>query len=263
VTDDSDEWVRRYRPAPTAAIRLVCLPHAGGSASFFLPVADALCPDVDVLAVQYPGRQDRRLDPMIDDLDTLADAVVAALLPWLDRPFAFFGHSMGATLAFEVSRRLEQGASPAPLHLFASGRRAPCRHRDEDVHLGDDERIIAELKELSGTDTRVLGEEELLRMVLPAIRNDYRATETYRYRPGPPLSCPITVLTGEDDPKTTPREARAWREHTTGPFSLLVYPGGHFYLAEHQSEVLDAITDRLVVGLPGRTGGPGGTGGIS
>jgi surfactin synthase thioesterase subunit len=258
VSVESDEWIRRYRPAPGAAIRLVCLPHAGGSASFFLPVAAALSPDVDVLAVQYPGRQDRRHDPMIDDLGDLADAVVTALKPWLDRPFAFFGHSMGATLAFEVTRRLEQGAGPAPLHLFASGRRAPSRHRDENVHLGGDDRLIAELTELSGTDTRVLGEEEMLRLVLPAIRNDYRATETYRYRPGPPLSCPITVLTGDADPKTSLDEAEAWREQTTGSFDLRVYPGGHFYLADHQSEVLGAITDRLMVGLPGRTGGSGG-----
>lgn len=258
MSAESDEWIRRYRPAPGAAIRLVCLPHAGGSASFFLPVAAALSPAVDVLAVQYPGRQDRLREPMIDDLGDLADAVVTALTPWLDRPFAFFGHSMGATLAFEVTRRLEQGAGPAPLHLFASGRRAPSRHRDENVHLGGDDRIIAELTELSGTDTRVLGEEEMLRMVLPAIRNDYRATETYRYRPGPPLSCPITVLTGDADPKTSLEEAEAWRDHTTGPFDLRVYPGGHFYLADHQSEVLDAITDRLAVGLPGRTGGSGG-----
>lgn len=258
MSAESDEWIRRYRPAPGAAIRLVCLPHAGGSASFFLPVSAALSPAVDVLAVQYPGRQDRLREPMIDDLGDLADAVVTALTPWLDRPFAFFGHSMGATLAFEVTRRLEQGAGPAPLHLFASGRRAPSRHRDENVHLGGDDRIIAELTELSGTDTRVLGEEEMLRMVLPAIRNDYRATETYRYRPGPPLSCPITVLTGDADPKTSLEEAEAWRDHTTGPFDLRVYPGGHFYLADHQSEVLDAITDRLAVGLPGRTGGSGG-----
>lgn len=258
MSAESDEWIRRYRPAPGAAIRLVCLPHAGGSASFFLPVSAALSPAIDVLAVQYPGRQDRLREPMIDDLGDLADAVVTALTPWLDRPFAFFGHSMGATLAFEVTRRLEQGAGPAPLHLFASGRRAPSRHRDENVHLGGDDRIIAELTELSGTDTRVLGEEEMLRMVLPAIRNDYRATETYRYRPGPPLSCPITVLTGDADPKTSLEEAEAWRDHTTGPFDLRVYPGGHFYLADHQSEVLDAITDRLAVGLPGRTGGSGG-----
>lgn len=258
MSAESDEWIRRYRPAPGAAIRLVCLPHAGGSASFFLPVSAALSPAIDVLAVQYPGRQDRLREPMIDNLGDLADAVVTALTPWLDRPFAFFGHSMGATLAFEVTRRLEQGAGPAPLHLFASGRRAPSRHRDENVHLGGDDRIIAELTELSGTDTRVLGEEEMLRMVLPAIRNDYRATETYRYRPGPPLSCPITVLTGDADPKTSLEEAEAWRDHTTGPFDLRVYPGGHFYLADHQSEVLDAITDRLAVGLPGRTGGSGG-----
>ena len=226
----------------------MCLPHAGGSASFYFPVATALSPLVDVLVVQYPGRQDRLHDPLVDNIADLADAVTAALRPWLDRPFALFGHSMGASLAFEVALRLERAGTP-PTHLFASGRRAPSINRDERVHLENDDTIIAELTSLSGTDTRILGDEELLRMVLPAIRNDYRAAETYRPADNSPLACPITALTGDNDPRTALDDARAWRSYTTAAFELLVYPGGHFYLVDNSAQVLDALSSRLRDGV--------------
>ncbi|KOV62335.1 thioesterase II family protein [Streptomyces sp. MMG1121] len=241
----ADDWVRCFRPEPSAKVQLVCFPHAGGSASFFHPVARALPGTVETLALQYPGRQDRRAEPCVDDIAALADLVVEALAPRLDRPFAFFGHSMGATLAFEVTRRLEQRRLGGPLTLFASGRRAPSRKRPERVHLLDDDGLVGEIRRLSGTEAELLADEELLRMILPAVRSDYRAIETYTYRPGPPLNCPVLVLTGDDDPLTTIEEARAWSEHTAGEFDLKVFPGGHFYLAAQQAAVLRTITDRL------------------
>ena len=132
-----------------------------------------------------------------------------------------------------------------PLHLFASGRRAPSCRRDESVHKLDDDGVIAEVRKLGGTNAAVLGDEEILRMALPAIRNDYRAAETYVQRPGPKLATPITVLTGDADPKTTLAEARAWQDHTDGGFELKVFNGGHFFLADHQPEVLRLISTRL------------------
>jgi surfactin synthase thioesterase subunit len=238
-------WLRRFHPTPDSSIQLVLLPHAGGSASFYFPVSQRLSNKFDVLAVQYPGRQDRRQEPLIDDLHTLAEAVFDALHPLAERPIALFGHSMGATLAFEVARRLEERAGSVLTRLFASGRRAPSRARDERVHLLDDQGLLADVRRLSGTDSRVLDDEEVLRMSLPAIRSDYKAAETYRYRPGPPLHCPITVFTGDDDPKTTIDEARSWSEHTSGRFDIEVFPGGHFFLIQHQGAVLDAIGDTL------------------
>ncbi|MFI5908334.1 thioesterase II family protein [Dactylosporangium sp. NPDC051541] len=236
----ADAWLRRYHPHDDAPVRLVCFPHAGSSAPYFLPMAAGLSAAVDVLSVQYPGRQERRHEPLIDNVDTLADRCTEVLRPALDRPFALFGHSLGATVAFEVARRLEAEAR-GPVHLFASGRRAPSRNRDESVHRRDDDGIIAEMRSLSGTDTRVFAEEELLRMVLPILRNDYKAAETYEYRDGPLLRCPITVLTGHDDPKVSVEEAEAWREHTAGRSVLHVYGGGHFFLAEHISAVLALV----------------------
>jgi pyochelin biosynthetic protein PchC len=237
------EWVRRFHPAPTPT-RLVCFPHAGGSATFFFPMSKALSPTVEVLPIQYPGRQDRRTEPCIDDIRRLADHVADELRPWLDRPITLFGHSMGATVAFEVAVRLER-AGVTPLGLFASGCRAPSRYRDERVHLRDDAGLLRELANLSGTNTRVLDDEEIMRGVLPVLRSDYKAVETYRYRPVPPLRCPIIALTGVEDPQVTLDEAESWSRHTTGPFRLRTFPGGHFYLTSHAAAVMDLITGHV------------------
>ncbi|SOE09139.1 Surfactin synthase thioesterase subunit [Streptomyces sp. 2323.1] len=241
---DDGLWCRRFHPAPDAGRRLVCFPHAGGSASFYHPVSAALSPRVDVLAVQYPGRQDRRQEPALDDIGLLADRIAEALGAWTDRPLTFFGHSMGALVAFEVARRLERDGD-GPVRLFASGRRAPSAYRDEQVHRRDDDGIVAELRALSGTDARVLDDEEMLRMVLPALRSDYKAVETYRSEPGAVVRCPVTVLVGDDDPKTSLDEARSWDAHTTDACDLRVFPGGHFYLADRPTEVMDVLSEHF------------------
>ncbi|MER7195755.1 thioesterase II family protein [Streptomyces flaveolus] len=244
ISTDNGAWVRRFHPAPEAATRLVCFPHAGGSASYYFPVSRALSPQIDVLAIQYPGRQDRRTEPCVPDLRQLAELIVQRLDPWLDRPLALFGHSMGATLAFEVAVRMQRRGT-TPLSLFASGRRAPSRHRTETVHLLDDEGLIANIKRLSGTATQFLEDEELLRMVLPSIRSDYRAVETYRYEPVPELHCPIVAMTGDQDPQVTLEEAEAWESHTTGPFEVLQFSGGHFFLNDHATQVTKEVRVRL------------------
>ncbi|MCX4911506.1 thioesterase II family protein [Streptomyces sp. NBC_00878] len=238
-------WIRRYRPRPDAGARLVCLPHAGGSASFYFPVATAMPEAVDVLALQYPGRQDRRAEPCVSNIPDLADLVTAALLPWTDRPLLFFGHSMGATLGFEVARRLERDHGVVLLGLFASARRAPSRKRAEAVYREDDEGIIREVRRLSGTDSAILDDVELIRMALPAIRADYRAAETYEYEPGPKLNCPLVSLVGDDDPKVDLDEARAWSEHTENTFEFRVFKGGHFYLTSHQPEIVRLLSSRV------------------
>ncbi|WP_221359027.1 thioesterase II family protein [Streptomyces beigongshangae] len=240
MATNSEKWIRSYHPAPAAPTRLVCFPHAGGSATFYHPVSRALSPEIDVVAVQYPGRQDRRTEPLVDTIEELADLVAEELKPWADRPLTFFGHSMGASLAYEVALRLEAGGTPL-LGLFASGRRAPSRWRDEQVHQAGDEEFLAELRNLSGTDPAVLGDEELLRMILPAVRGDYRAAEIYRPEPGRRVSCPVVVMFGKDDPKVTEDEARSWAEHTTEDTTVRSFDGGHFYLNSHVPQVLQEI----------------------
>lgn len=241
-----DYWVRRFHPSAVARNRLICFPHAGGSASFFYPVSTALTPDFEVLAVQYPGRHDRRTEKNIEDVGELADRVFEAIAPWCEGRVAFFGHSMGAIVAFEVVRRLERREGIAPLALIVSGRRGPSTHRVETVHRRSDEGVIAEIQYLSGTDSKLLDDQEVVQMILPAIRSDYKAIETYRYDPGPKLSCPILALVGNSDTRNTIDEVKDWGQHTSREFHLQVYPGGHFYLNDRPAEVIKKISDYIL-----------------
>ncbi|WP_424217648.1 thioesterase II family protein (plasmid) [Streptomyces sp. BI20] len=235
-------WFRRYHPRPDAEARLICLPHAGGSATAYHRLSALLPAGVEALSVQYPGRQDRRAEPCAATVTELADRLTPLLLPLADRPLILFGHSMGATLGYEIARRLEHGHGILPRALYVSARRSPTSPRTETVHLLDDDGVIAEMRALSGTASAVLDDEELLRMALPAIRADYRAAETHEHTPGPPVSCPVHALTGTEDPKATVEEVRAWSEHTTGPFTLHTFPGGHFYLTDHWQTLAHLLT---------------------
>jgi surfactin synthase thioesterase subunit len=251
---DRDAWLRGYHESDPGAVTLVCFPHAGGSASFFFALSSALAPAVAVRAVQYPGRQDRHREPCVDSIAGLADRISAALLEEVTGPLALFGHSMGAVLGYEVALRLCRAGHPGPRLLFASGRRAPSRYRPEYVHRGTDDQVLAVLRALDGTGDGLLADEEVARMILPAVRGDYRAIETYRHDPSDRLSCPVTVLTGADDPLTTLDEAQDWQRHTTGPTQVRVYPGGHFFLVPQAAAVIGEVR----AGLSGLTltGGP-------
>jgi surfactin synthase thioesterase subunit len=241
---DPDLWCRRYRPTRNATARLVCLPHAGGSAPLFLPVAAALSPGTDVVAIQYPGRQDRRGEQPLADMDTLADSIRDVLLAQPELPVTIFGHSLGAIVGFEVVRRLE-AAGYYPVRLFASGRRAPSTFRGETVHLRDDAGILAEVRSLDGTASSVLSDNELMRAVLPALRADYQIAETYRCAPTDTVRCPLSVLTGDSDPKTTLDEANDWAQHTTAACDIHTFHGGHFFLTQHLDAICGLIREHI------------------
>ncbi|MEW2115541.1 alpha/beta fold hydrolase [Streptomyces sp. NPDC005474] len=245
--DEPDLWLRRFSAAPEARTRLVCFPHAGGSASSFHAMSVALPPTAEVLAVQYPGRQDRRAEKCIDNVPELVDRLLPTLTAEADdRPLALFGHSMGATLAYEVARRLEQiGGANSPVTVFLSGRRAPRFERSEYIHQRDDQGILRELALLGGSAAVALADPEILQMVMPAIRGDYRAAETYVHVPGPALRCPVVALTGDADPRASVPEVEAWSEYTEGPFVTHVFKGGHFFLNDHPDAVHDTVRDRL------------------
>ncbi|MEV6182852.1 alpha/beta fold hydrolase [Streptomyces sp. NPDC052015] len=246
TTTEAQLWIRRFHQSPADAPRLVCLPHAGGSASYYFPFSAALQPGVQVLAVQYPGRQDRRSDPCPVTVSEYAEAICRALdeVPDLGE-FALFGHSMGAVLGFEVTRLMEQRLGNSPVRLFASGRRAPSRVRGERAHTLDDDGLVRELTTLDGTDSRLLDDPEMRELLLPMIRSDYRTVETYRCEPGAAVACPVTVLTGDVDPRTTAEEARDWKVHTSADCDVREFSGGHFFLNDHQKEIADLITETL------------------
>ncbi|MFJ8747337.1 thioesterase II family protein [Embleya sp. NPDC127516] len=237
------EWIQRFHPRDDSEFRVVCFPHAGGSASYYYTLSKALSPELDVLAIQYPGRQDRRAEGCVDSVAELADLTYAALRRCEDgRPNVFFGHSMGSTLAFEVARRLQEDTGAPPAWLFASGYPAPSRLRGGTVHRRDDAGILEELRSVGGTDPVWLENKHMMASILYAVRGDYAAIETHPRVVDVRLDCPITMSVGTDDPHTTIAEAEAWREHTTGEFALHVFQGGHFYLDEHSREVTDLIS---------------------
>ncbi|SNS43185.1 thioesterase II family protein [Actinomadura mexicana] len=233
-------WFRRFHPAEPDAPRLLCFPHAGGSANGYHRLSQSLSPRVQVIAVQYPGRQDRRREPALTDLAELA-GLIRAEVTALGAPPAFFGHSMGAMVAFEVARGLD---APPPV-LFASGRSAPSRSRPQCTHPMADEAILADVERLGGTNARLLGSRAFARMMLPVLRADYQAIDTYRYVPGPPLPCPIVVLASSDDPMTPIDDALAWRAHGAAGGDSHVFTGGHFFLDASTDRITRIIRDRL------------------
>jgi pyochelin biosynthesis protein PchC len=222
-------WLRPIGPDTPdfpGQIRLVCFPHAGGAATSFQALAGLLAPSVRPIAVQYPGRQDRRSEPMPETIDELAGEAAARVAALGDRPVALYGHSMGAAVAFEVARRLPV----APAWLFVSGRRPPGPATPgEMLHLLPDPELAARMARLGGTDPRILADEEARTDLLVTVRQDLRAIERHEHRPGPPLSCPVTALVGDADPQVPVARMHGWRRCTTARFQLHVLRGGHFF----------------------------------
>jgi medium-chain acyl-[acyl-carrier-protein] hydrolase len=229
-----------------ARARLFCFPYAGGGASGYRGWADALPAGIEVGAIQLPGREDRIRQEPFTDLNRLLDALVEALQPHLDRPFAFFGHSMGSLIAFELTRRLRRLGGPLPVHLFVSGRPAPqLPLPEQQLHTLPDADLRKALVELGGTSAQVLAHDELMSLLMPMIRADLTLCETYVYQPEEPLPCPLTIFGGLLDQRTQQQELEAWREQTRGRFHLQVFPGNHFFLNPFQREVCQQIAQDL------------------
>lgn len=242
----ANPWIASPRPNPRARLRLICSPYAGGNSLIFRRWPEHLPADVEVCAIQLPGRGRRMREQPPTRLDDLMRELVPALVPHLDRPFALFGHSMGALIAFELARRLSSEHGLPPLQLFVSGRRAPqCpRTRPYTYDLPEPE-FLRELSRLNGTPREVLENEELVRLILPIVRADFALTETYGYTAGPPLDCPIAAFGGLDDADVSVEHLEAWREHTSASFSLRMLPGDHFFLDADPAPLLRSLSQDL------------------
>jgi pyochelin biosynthetic protein PchC len=229
-------------------LRLICFPHAGGSAGVFRRWPEELPEGVELVAVQYPGRQDRFQEPCVDDMTSLADRIADVVSSVADRPIALFGHSMGAAAAYEVTRRLESGRQVWPAHLFVSGSVPPLgpRHR-RNLHLRDDDGMLEGLRELGGMEEDVLADPDLLRLVLPCVRADLRLIETYRPARTPPLATPVTAYAGIADAHVPQEEVAAWSDFTSTEFNMRIFPGGHFYLVDQEKAVVDDVCERLAL----------------
>lgn len=232
-------WMKCTTPRPEAAHRLVCFPHAGGSASFFHPWAAGL-PAYEIHAVCYPGRAARFGEPLPTELTAMAADIAEAVRPLLDdRPVAFLGHSMGAVVAYETARLLEADGHRIG-HLFASGARAPHLPHPDGPKASelDDDAIAQALVSLGGTDAELLADPEVRELILPCVCGDYRMFDSYVHRPGPALSCDVTAIAGDGDPQVAPAQAAAWAAVTEGRFTHRTVPGDHFYLTPHPPYLL-------------------------
>ncbi len=234
------------RPNPDAELRLFCFPYAGASAAIYRTWHQKLPPTVEVRAVELPGRGTRLREKPFLGLLPLVEHLGEALEPYLDRPFAFFGHSMGALIAFELARLLRREGRTLPLHLFVSGHRAPhlpSKHRP--IHSLPEPEFLQELKNLEGTPEAVLENSELMELLSPVLRADFSVCETYYYHTEEPLSCPITAFGGTDDRDVDRSMLEPWREHTTGEFRLHMLPGNHFFLQTSEEQLLRLVGEVL------------------
>ncbi|MFE9560941.1 thioesterase II family protein [Streptomyces sp. NPDC006487] len=241
-------WLRKYHPGPEGnGPVLVCFPHAGGAATAFRPLSGDLSAHAEVWSLQYPGRQDRHAEAPATRLDALADAAAAQLGAYTGRPLVLYGHSLGALVAYETARRLEDAFPCVDLAgLLVSGAQAPSVPRSLGVHLRDDDGVIDEIRKLGGTAPELLADPDVRRMILPAVRGDYEALETYRFRAAAPrLRCPVSALIGSADAQTTEGGARLWEETTAGGFGLRTFPGGHFFTESHRPQVAEALAEDI------------------
>lgn len=235
-----------HPPQPAGAVRLYCFAHAGGNALGFIPWRAKLAPSIELYAVQLPGRGLRAAEPACGDYHALVAMLAAEIAGHADLPCAFFGHSMGALLAFDVARACSAAGTPGPRHLLVSGCAPPRVHLPiPGLHRLGDDALIEALDRYNGTPPQVLKLRELVVRSLPAVRADFALMEHYRYRPGAALDIPITVLFGTEDRLVQPQQLPAWGEETTAPCSVHGFDGDHFFINARRAAVLELVEAAL------------------
>lgn len=235
------------QPGPRVRLRLFCLPYAGGGASVFRGWSAFAPPEIQLLPVHLPGRGNRFSERPLVRLDALVDQLADELGPFMDVPFALFGHSMGAMVAFELTRRLRELGRSLPESLLVAGRRAPHRPSDKrPLHALPEPEFQKELRGLDGTPEEILQHPELMEVFAPILRADFELCETYAYRAGEPLDVPISAFGGLEDPDVRRDDLQAWQEHTRGPFRLRMFPGGHFFLNGARQQLVHALSEDLM-----------------
>ncbi|TQM31110.1 thioesterase II family protein [Nocardia bhagyanarayanae] len=248
-----NSWLRRLSPSPgNSSHKLFCFPHAGGSAISFGPLAKCLGSEFEVLAVQYPGRQDRRQEPLVGSISGLVDGLLPELRAAAEQAgnFSIFGHSMGSVVAFEACRRLEREVGVRPRVLFASGRRAPAAAQPAlRVHLLSDRELVQHLLQFGGTPAALLEDPEFRELILSVVRNDYRAIETYDCGTDAMVSTPIVAIAGDRDPDASLAHIAEWDSHTTGTFVAKTFPGGHFFIDANRDPIAQLIREHCARAL--------------
>jgi medium-chain acyl-[acyl-carrier-protein] hydrolase len=254
--ESSEIGIFRRRINHDAKVRLFCFPYAGGSSAIFYRWSEYVSPAVEVCSVQLPGREGRLTMLPYTSMRPLVQAVGNAILPFLDKPYVLFGHSLGGLIAFELARYLHDLGVTRPLSLLVSAADAPHLGRTTDrLHALPDDELIGQLSLLRGTPQEILQHPEVMQLLLPTIRADLQVFETYAYRAGSPLPCPIAVFGGIDDKRVELSGLENWRHHSRTGFSLTMLPGDHFFihsacraLVERIGSHLETVLDEVDLG---------------
>jgi surfactin synthase thioesterase subunit len=245
-------WMDR-EPRPAARVRLFCLPYAGGGVSAYRAWQPHLPAEIDLCPIQLPGRERRYRERLCTSLTPLVSSLATALAPHVGQPYALFGHSMGALVAFELARELRRRGAPAPVRLFVSALKPPqdLSARPRDRHRLDDDALLDDIRRFGGTPASLLEDGEVMRLVLPILRADFAMLETHRHYDESPLDTPIAAFAGTHDPEAPPAAMDGWRAQTSAPFRLSVMPGDHFFLQARAARqaLVDAVTRDLFEAL--------------
>jgi surfactin synthase thioesterase subunit len=242
----NNSWLACYRSNPSATFRLFCFSYAGSGAAVFRSWSKDLPQNIEVCPIQYTGRNHRLHEPLFTDISSLVGTLGKDLLSVMDKPFAFFGHSMGGKICFELARHLRRQNKRGPFHLLVSGCRAPQIPNDDPATYNlPHPRFIEEVKQLNGTPPELFDYPELLELMIPVLRADFEMVQTYTYQVEPPLDIPITAFGGSEDVDVTREHLEKWAEQTSSSFSLEILPGDHFFINSRRSLLLDAISRRL------------------
>ena len=237
----TDPWLLRFGGA-SAPLRLICFAYAGGHGGIFSPWRFELASVAETIGFQLPGRGTRFAEPLLHSFDAVIDAAVQAIVADDDRPCALFGHSLGGWLAFETTRRLVCEGHTPPVHLFVSGCQSPRGAEPvAALHLLPQEELIERLRDFNGTPPQALEHAGLMGMMLPVLRADFALVHDYRYRPGPPLNVPLTILGGRADGTTAPDAVGRWAQETTAATRVVWTEGDHFFINSHRDVVLREI----------------------
>ena len=245
------------KPNPQARVRLFCFPYAGGTAAIFRTWPSYLPAEIELCAIQYPGRGSRIAERLNEHVTEMVNSCYDELQPFLTKPFAFFGHSMGALVSNEFARRLQREQRRGPFGLFVSGCTAPhMKAFDKATYDLPEPEFIAELRQLQGTPPEVLDNKELMQLMMPIIRADFKVSQTYQYDPGPPVECPIRAFGGLKDEMVTRAKIEGWSEHTSGGFRAQMLPGDHFFLNTSQPLLTRIIAQELITQMNQSTARP-------
>ena len=247
-TPPPTRWLTPSRDKPNATIRLFCFPYAGGSSTNIYRSWQKLLPEtINVLPALLPGRGERIAEAPLDRLSHIVAAAGHELAPYFKQPFAFFGHSMGALICFELTRWLRRNNKPMPAHLFVSARRAPqLRELVEPIHDLPEPEFIERIREIKGTPEEVLNHAELMQLMIPMLRADFSVFETYSYESEPPLPCPLTVFSGVGDMEVSVADLSPWEELTSATYRLHLLPGDHFFIHTAPTLITQIIARELI-----------------